>query len=318
MESNVRTIPSTLKGKDLLTLLDYSTEEIKYLLERAVELKHAQKHGKMAPLLAGKSLGMIFENASTRTRVSFEVGMTQLGGHALFLSPRDLQIGRGEPICDTAQVLSRYVDAIMIRTNSHKTVEELAKYATVPVINALTDDYHPCQALADMLTVYETKGLYKGLKVSFIGDGNNVAHSLVIICAKLGIDIAVATPPGYELNQSILQKAKEVAKRTGAVIEQTNDPVYAVTGADVIYTDVWASMGYEAEQENRLQIFQPYQVNKSLVKHAKRDFMFLHCLPAHRGEEVTADIIDDPKHSYIYDEAENRLHAQKAILTALL
>ncbi|MDE5412593.1 ornithine carbamoyltransferase [Alkalihalobacterium chitinilyticum] len=306
-----------LKGKDFLTILDFSSDEIFYLLELASQMKREQKEGKSSNVLQGKSLGMIFENASTRTRVSFEVGMTQLGGHALFLSPRDLQIGRGEPISDTAQVLSRYVDAIMVRTNSHEKVEELAKYSTVPVINALTDYYHPCQALADLLTIYEQKGTFKGNKLVYVGDGNNVAHSLVIGAAKVGMDVAVATPAGYEMNQDIVEKAFEVAKSTGSTIKITNDPVEAVTNADIIYTDVWASMGYESEQKDRELAFGPYQVNSELVSHAKNDYIFLHCLPAHRGEEVTADIIDG-QHSVVFDEAENRLHVQKAILASVI
>lgn len=309
--------PKDLKGRHFLTLLDYRSEEIFYLLEQAVKLKKAQKEGNCPQLLKGKSLGMIFENASTRTRVSFEVGMTQLGGHALFLSPRDLQIGRGEPIKDTAQVLSRYVDAIMIRTNSHEAVEQFANYSQVPVINALTDYYHPCQAMADLLTIYEYKGTFKGLKVAFVGDGNNVCHSLMIASAKVGMDIAVATPKGYEMNEGIVERAKKVAQETGAAITITNDPVEAVENADVIYTDVWTSMGYESEQEERKKIFVPYQVNKELASHAKNDYIFMHCLPAHRGEEVTEEVIDS-EHSVIYDEAENRLHAQKAILAAII
>ncbi|WP_216828325.1 ornithine carbamoyltransferase [Alkalihalobacterium elongatum] len=307
-----------LKGKDFLTLLDFSSDEIFYLLELASKMKKEQKDGKISNVLQGRSLGMIFENASTRTRVSFEVGMTQLGGHALFLSPRDLQIGRGEPISDTAQVLSRYVDAIMVRTNSHEKVEELAKYSTVPVINALTDFYHPCQALADLLTIYEHKGSFQGNKLVYVGDGNNVAHSLVIAAAKVGMDIAVATPVGYEMNSDIIEKAQEVAKTTGATILITNDPIEAVSDADIIYTDVWASMGFESEQKEREEAFGPFQVNHSLVSYAKSDYIFLHCLPAHRGEEVTAEIIDDSKHSVIYDEAENRLHVQKAILASVI
>ncbi|MFV8827354.1 ornithine carbamoyltransferase [Alkalihalobacterium sp. APHAB7] len=306
-----------LKGKDFLTLLDFSSDEIFYLLELAGQMKREQKEGKVSNLLQGKSLGMIFENASTRTRVSFEVGMTQLGGHALFLSPRDLQIGRGEPISDTAQVLSRYVDAIMVRTNSHEKVEELAKYSTVPVINALTDYYHPCQALADLLTIYEQKGTFKGNKLVYVGDGNNVAHSLVIAAAKVGMDVAVASPAGYEMNEDIVEKAYEVAKSTGSTIVITNNPVEAVTNADIIYTDVWASMGYESELKDRELAFGPFQVNSELVSHAKNDYIFLHCLPAHRGEEVTAEIIDG-QHSVIFDEAENRLHVQKAVLAALI
>ncbi|WP_096202197.1 ornithine carbamoyltransferase [Bacillus sp. FJAT-45350] len=309
--------PATFKGKDFLTLLDYTSDEILFMLNKAVELKKLQKEGHCPSLLAGKSLGMIFENASTRTRVSFEVGMTQLGGHALFLSPRDMQIGRGEPICDTAQVLSRYVDAIMVRTNSHEKVAELAKFSTVPVINALTDDYHPCQALADLLTIYENKGQFTGLKMAFIGDGNNVAHSLLIAAAKVGMDVAVATPKGYEMNPVIVEKALSVADETGSTVTITNDPLEAVRDADVIYTDVWASMGYEEEQKAREEAFTGFQVNNELVSVAKDDYIFLHCLPAHRGEEVAAEVIDS-NHSVVYDEAENRLHAQKAILALLV
>jgi ornithine carbamoyltransferase len=306
-----------LTGRDLLTLLDYTPTEVEKLIEDALSLKEAQKKGECPQVLAGKSLGMIFENASTRTRVSFEVGMTQLGGHALFLSPRDLQIGRGEPIKDTANVLARYVDGIMIRTNSHETVEELAKYSSVPVINALTDAYHPCQALADLLTVYEQKKTFKGLKLVYVGDGNNVAHSLLAAGAKVGMDVVVATPVGYEVDETILARAKEAAKETGATISTTNDPKIAVKDADVIYTDVWASMGFESEQSTREAVLAPFQVNDELAALAKDDFIFLHCLPAHRGEEVTEDVIDG-KHSFIYDQAENRLHAQKAVLVALM
>lgn len=309
--------PQSLKGRHFLTLLDFRSEEIYYLLEQAIQLKKAQKEGNCPQLLKGKSLGMIFENASTRTRVSFEVGMTQLGGHALFLSPRDLQIGRGEPIIDTAQVLSRYVDGIMIRTNSHEAVEEFAKYSTVPVINALTDNYHPCQAMADLLTIYEHKGKFQGLKMAYVGDGNNVSHSLVIAAAKVGMDIAVATPKGYEMNEEIIERAKGVAAKTGSQITITNDPIEAVTDADILYTDVWASMGYESEQAEREKAFAAFQVNEKLASHAKDDYIFLHCLPAHRGEEVSSEVIDS-KHSVIYDEAENRLHAQKAILAAIM
>ncbi|KHF38415.1 ornithine carbamoyltransferase [Halalkalibacter okhensis] len=305
----------TIFGRDFLTLLDYSPNEIETLLKSALTIK--QNKADYAEALKGKSLGMIFENASTRTRVSFEVGMTQLGGHALFLSSRDMQIGRGEPVKDTANVLSRYVDAIMIRTNSHEVVEELAEHATVPVINALTDGYHPCQAMADLLTIYEHKNTLKGLKLAYVGDGNNVAHSLLAAGAKVGMDVSIATPEGYEVNQEIFEKAKKAATETGATLVQTNDPKEAVKDADVIYTDVWASMGYEQEQEERLKQFSQFQVNTQLASFAKDDFIFLHCLPAHRGEEVAADIIDG-KQSAVYDQAENRLHAQKAILLALV
>lgn len=317
MKGTIEEAKATLGGEDFLTLLDFSPKEIQSLLESALVLKLQQKNGTFSEALKGKSLGMIFENASTRTRVSFEVGMTQLGGHALFLSPRDMQIGRGEPIKDTANVLSRYVDAIMIRTNSHETVEELAKYASVPVINALTDAYHPCQAMADLLTIYEHKNTLKGLKLAYVGDGNNVAHSLLAAGAKVGMDVTIASPAGYEVDQTIFNRAVEAAKETGAKLELTQDPVVAVSEADVIYTDVWASMGYEQEQNERLQLFADYQVNETLVASAKEDYLFLHCLPAHRGEEVSGEVIDGV-HSAVYDQAENRLHAQKAILLSLL
>lgn len=313
MMNNQMTDPIT--GHDFLTLLDFTPAQIDDLLALALKVK--QEPEQFAEALKGKSLGMIFENASTRTRVSFEVGMTQLGGHALFLSPRDMQIGRGEPIKDTANVLSRYVNAIMIRTNSHETVEQLAEHASVPVINALTDAYHPCQAMADLLTVYEQKKTLKGLKLVYVGDGNNVAHSLLAAGAKTGMDVTVASPSGYEVDQAIFEKAVAAAQETGAVLTLSNQPVEAVKDADVIYTDVWASMGFEAEQQEREQHFAGYQVNQQLASLAKADYQFLHCLPAHRGEEVTAEVIDGER-SFIYDQAENRLHAQKAILLSLL
>ncbi len=306
-----------LKGKDFLTLADYSKEEIEYLLHLALELKEKQQSGERYTPLSGKTLAMIFEKPSTRTRVSFEVGMVQLGGHALHLSSRDLQIGRGETIADTARVLSQYVDGIMIRTFEHEKVEELAHYATIPVINGLTDDDHPCQALADLLTIYEVKGKLQGLKLSYIGDGNNMAHALMLAAAKVGMDCAVASPKGYEPKQAIVNEAKQMASESGATIVVTNDPYEAIADADVVYTDVWASMGQEAEANERMHIFAPFQVNEALVQQAKQDFMFLHCLPAHRGEEVTEDVIDG-KQSYIFQQAGNRLHAQKALLVSLL
>lgn len=308
---------NTYKGRDFLTLLDYSSEEIKELLQFAIELKEEQKQGIPHPHLAGKTLAMIFEKSSTRTRVSFEVGMSQLGGTPLFLSTNDLQIGRGEPISDTAQVLSRYVDGIMIRTFEQEKIDTLAAYASVPVINALTDDFHPCQALADIMTVYEQKGTFKGVKVTYIGDGNNVANSLLIACVKVGMDVSIASPKGYELQQEIVEKIDELAKVTGVKVKLTTDPIEAVKDADVIYTDVWTSMGFEAEAKARLESFKEFQVNEDLTQYAKDDYIFLHCLPAHRGEEVSADVIDG-KHSFIFDQAENRLHVQKAILTALM
>ncbi len=306
-----------LKGKDLLTLAEYSPETIVDLINKAKELKEVHLNGEISAPLKGKTLGMIFEKSSTRTRVSFETGMFQLGGQALFLSSRDLQIGRGEPISDTAKVLSQYVDAIMIRTFAHETVEELAEHATIPVINGLTDLHHPCQALADLLTILEVKGTLQGLKLAYIGDGNNVAHSLLIACAKVGMDIAVATPENYEPNEEIVILAKGFAEKSGSTISIVQDPIEAVKDADVIYADVWTSMGQEEENEQRLKDFNGFQVNQKLVAHAKDDYMFLHCLPAHREEEVTAEIIDGPN-SYVFQEAGNRMHAQKALLVELL
>lgn len=315
ISSHVKEI--NLKGKDFLTLKDFDSDTIKSLVEKAIQLKKAQKAGEVVQPLKGKILGMIFEKPSTRTRVSFETGMIQLGGQAIYLNSQDLQIGRGETISDTAKVLSRYVDAIMIRTFSHQTVEELAAHATIPVINGLTDLFHPCQALADIMTILEVKGKYEGIKVAYVGDGNNVAHSLIIACAKVGMDIAVATPKGYEPAEEVIVAVKGYAEESGSKVEITNDPYEAVKGADVIYTDVWTSMGQEAENEERLRIFKDFQVNEELVKNAKDDYIFLHCLPAHRGEEVAAEVIDG-KHSYVFDQAENRLHAQKALLVEIL
>ncbi|MBS4221859.1 ornithine carbamoyltransferase [Lederbergia citrea] len=313
----MNTVMNNLKGRNLLTLSEYTTDEIMYILEKAIELKKMQKEGTVHHYLQGKTLAMIFEKSSTRTRVSFEVGMQQLGGHALFLSRADIQLGRGETVPDTAKVLSRYVDGIMIRAHEHESVKELANNSDVPVINALTDDYHPCQALADLLTLYEVKGSLKGKKLAYVGDGNNVAHSLMIACAKTGVDCTVAVPMGYEPKQEIFDQAKVFAKMTGATIEVTHDPQTAVAGADAVYTDVWTSMGWEDETEVRLKAFAPYQVNAELMAYADKDAMFLHCLPAKRGEEVTAEVIDGPR-SLVFEEAENRLHVQKALLVALM
>ncbi|MGG5252181.1 ornithine carbamoyltransferase [Neobacillus sp. SM06] len=307
-----------LQGKDFLQLADYTPEEILSLLETAQELKAMQKAGKPHSFLSGKVLGMIFEKSSTRTRVSFEVGMLQLGGHAIFLSSKDIQLGRGESISDTAKVLSRYVDGIMIRTFSHESVEELAAHATVPVINGLTDLQHPTQVMADLLTILEQKGKLSGLKLCYLGDGNNnMAHSLIEGAAKTGMHIAIASPAGYLPNEEIVAKAEIDAEITCGSITICHDPKEAVSGADVVVTDVWASMGQEREQQKRMEDLKAYQVNEALCENAKDDFIFLHCLPAHRGEEVTAEIIDGP-HSVVFDEAENRLHAQKAILKILL
>lgn len=305
------------KGKNFLTLKDFSKEELMELIDFSLALKEKQKKGIPHRLLAGKTLAMIFEKPSTRTRVSFETGMYQLGGNALFLGRDDLQMGSGETISDTAHVLSRYVDGIMIRTFGHHIVEELAEKASVPIINGLTDDYHPCQVLADLLTIYEKKGSFAELKLTYIGDGNNMAHSLLIGCAIMGMDCSIASPVGYEVDVEVLQTAKQLAKKSGAILTLTNDPVIAIQDADIVYTDVWASMGFEEETEERIKKFQDFQVNEKLCKHAKEDFIFMHCLPARRGEEVAEEVIDGP-HSVIFDEAENRLHAQKAILAATL
>jgi ornithine carbamoyltransferase len=306
-----------LSGRDFIELTDYTTEEIHYLIDLAIELKRKQKNGEEYQPLKGKTVGLIFEKSSTRTRVSFEVGTYQLGGHALFLSKNDIQLGRGETIADTAGVMSRYLDGIMIRTFGHDKVVDLARYATVPVINGLSDLAHPCQVLADYQTLFEHKGTLKGLKLAYIGDGNNMAHSLMIGGAKLGVHVSVASPEGYEPDPQIVADAQEIAKATGAVIEVVRDPKAAVQDADAIYTDVWASMGFEAEQKAREAAFRDYQVDEQLARHAKPDYVFMHCLPAHRGEEVSEGVIDG-EHSIIFDQAENRLHAQKALMAALM
>lgn len=307
-----------LKGKSFLRLSDFKPSEIEYLLDVALELKKQQKQGKAQPHLGGKVLGMIFEKSSTRTRVSFEVGMLQLGGHAIFLSSKDIQLGRGETISDTAKVLSRYVDGIMVRTFGHDSIEEFAKHATVPVINGLTDLHHPTQVMADLLTILEHKGKLASLKMCYVGDGNNnMAHSLMEGAVKVGMHISIASPIGYEPNKEITAAVMEEAKYTGSIVEITDNPVEAIKQADIVVTDVWTSMGQEAETAKRLDDLQSFQVNEELCKHANSDFIFLHCLPAHRGEEVTTEIIDGP-HSVVFDEAENRLHAQKAIMKVLM
>jgi len=310
-------IASGLRGRDFLALADYTSEELEYLIQFAIELKRKQKAGEPHQLLKGKSLGMIFEKSSTRTRVSFEVGMYQLGGQALFLSKNDIQLGRGETIWDTAQTMSRYLDGIMIRTFGHRNVIELARGATVPVINGLTDSAHPCQALTDYMTALEHKGKLRGLKMAYIGDGNNMVHSLMVGAAKLGVDIAVATPEGYEPEADMTRQAVDFANKSGSKVIVCRDPREAIEGADLVYTDVWASMGFEAEQAEREKAFKNYQVNEELTKYAKSDYLFMHCLPAHRGEEVSAGVIDGA-HSIVFDEAENRLHAQKAIMAAIM
>ncbi|HEY8393897.1 MAG TPA: ornithine carbamoyltransferase [Thermaerobacter sp.] len=306
-----------LRGRDFLTLGEFTPEELAALLDLALVMKRDWQAGRGGQPLYGKTLALIFEKPSTRTRVSFEVGMQQLGGRVLTLTTRDMQLSRGETIADTARVLSRYVDGIMIRAYSHGTVEELADAAEVPVINGLTDLYHPCQVMADLLTIREHKGGLAGVTVAYVGDGNNVAHSWLLGAAQFGLRLRVACPAGYEPLPEIVARAQSIARQTGAEITVLRDPVEAVMGADVIYTDVWASMGQEAEADQRRRVFAPYQVNARLVAHAAGDYIFMHCLPAHRGEEVTAEIIDGP-HSVVFDQAENRLHAQKAILAALL
>jgi ornithine carbamoyltransferase len=298
-----------------ISIHDLTADQVESIFSLTADLKREPQ--RFASALAGKSLAMIFEKSSTRTRVSFEVGMTQLGGHALFLSSRDIQLGRGEPISDTAQVLSRYVDVIMARTFAHQTVLDLARFGSVPVINGLTDELHPCQGMADYFTLREVFGDLRGRKIAYVGDGNNVAHSLMFGAAKVGMDVAVATPPGFEPKPHYVELARQDAAAAGTALTVTHDPREAVAGASAIYTDVWASMGQEAEAEARRQAFAGWTVDTALMAHARPDAVFLHCLPAHRGEEVAAEVIDGPQ-SRVFDEAENRLHVQKAILLWLL
>jgi len=302
--------------RDFLTLKDWSTQELKEMIDTAIRLKKENKNNVRHHLLEGKKLAMIFEKPSTRTRVSFEVGMYELGGYPLYLSGNDIQIGRGESIKDTARTLSRYVDGIMIRTKGHDIIEELAEFASIPVINGLTDDFHPCQVMADVQTIYEYTGTYD-LKVAFIGDGNNMAQSWLFGAAKFGMDISVASPEGYECKSNVVKAAAEVAKETGAKIEMLRNPEEAVTGADIIITDTWASMGQEAEKEERKKIFADYQVNKALMDATGKKSYFMHCLPAYLGQEVTEDVYESEA-SIIWDEAENRLHAQKAVMLKVM
>ena len=303
-----------LNGKDLLSIHDLSADEVHEILESAAQLKVMQQTGVEHKFLAGKTLGMIFEKSSTRTRVSFEVGIFQLGGTGLFLSSKDLQLGRGEPIKDTARVLARYLDGIMIRTFEQSKVEELAKYADIPVINGLTDLLHPCQVLTDLLTIREHKGKnFRALKMAYVGDGNNMTNSYLYGAAKVGMTLTVATPENYKPNQKVFETALADAEETGANLSWTQDPAEAVRDADIIATDTWASMGREAEHDARKKIFAPYQVNKALLRGASKNAIVLHCLPAYRGEEITDDVFEDNAH-VIFDEAENRLHTQKAIM----
>lgn len=303
--------------KDLLSLQALTQDEIYQILALAIQLKAKQKAGISHEYLKGKTLAMIFTKSSTRTRVSFETGMQQLGGHAMFLSGNDIQLGRGEPIRDTAQVMSRMVDGIMIRTFAHSDVEEFAQYSTVPVINALTDYLHPCQVLADLQTIYEHKGTLAGLKLAYIGDGNNMSHSLLLGCTKVGMHISVGCPSGYRPEENIIQLARQNAAKTSCLVCITDDAAAAIADADIVYCDVWASMGQEAEQRKREADFANYCVNDALFALAKKDANFMHCLPAHRGEEVTTGVIDSPA-SIIFDQAENRLHAQKALMVLLM
>ena len=298
--------------KHLLKLLDLSSDEIYNILNLADKLKYERKNRITHKLLEGKKLGMIFQKASTRTRVSFEVGMYELGGYPLFLSSSDLQIGRGEPVQDTARVLSRYLDGIMIRTFDQKEVEDLAKYGSIPVINGLTDFAHPCQVLADLMTVREVKGSLDGVKMAYIGDGNNMANSLIVGGLKTGMKVAVATPKGYEPHKKVLDFAMGNKDFT-----LTNDIKEAVLDGDVVFTDVWASMGQESEAEKRKEAFASYQVSSELLKNAKKDVFVQHCLPAHRGEEITEEVFE-ANAKYIFEEAENRLHVQKAVMVLLM
>lgn len=300
--------------KDLLNISDLEKADFEKIWSKSKKLKQDFKKGKAHNSLQGKTLGMIFDKSSTRTRISFEVGMYQLGGIALFLTSRDTQIGRGEAIADSAQMMSRYLNGIMIRTFSQKSVEEFARYATIPVINGLTDLLHPCQILSDLFTIKEKKGTYDGLKIAYIGDGNNIANTWIEAAAKLPIQLALACPEGYQPDRKIMAKGKKESKEG---ISYYLDPMDAVKNADVLYTDVWVSMGQESEYDERKKIFKNYQINKRLLKEAKKNAIVMHCLPAHRGEEITSDVIDGLQ-SVVIDQAENRLHVQKAILEILL
>ena len=304
--------------RHLISIHDLTAAEVAGLFRLAADVK--ANRPKYENHMHRKTLGMIFEKSSTRTRVSFEAGMAQMGGQALFLSSRDIQLGRGEPISDTAQVLSRYIDGIMARTFAHQTVTDLAKYGSIPVINGLTDDLHPCQGLTDYFTLMEVFGgldALRGRKLAYVGDGNNMALSLMFGATKVGMDVAVASPKGYEVKEHYADLVRQDAQAAGTKVILTHDPVEAVKDASAVYTDVWASMGQESEQQERVKAFQGFTVDAALMSHARKDAVFLHCLPAHRGEEVSAEVCDGPQ-SRIFDEAENRLHVQKAILLWLM
>jgi ornithine carbamoyltransferase len=303
--------------KHFITISELPSEQVQHILDVALQLKDEWKKGGNRPILAGKSLAMVFQKPSLRTRVSFEMAMHHLGGYAFYLSPDEIGLGKRESVADVARVLSGYVDCIMARVFAHQHIEELAAHSRVPVINGLSDYNHPCQAMADLLTVREHKGDLKGRTLAFVGDGNNVATSLAFATAQLGMNFAIATPAGYEMPSDVVALARKLAGPTGSKITTTHDAKEAVLGADVIYTDVWTSMGQEKEKEERLRVFPPYQVNAALLALAKPDVIVEHCLPAHRGEEITDEVADGP-HSVLFDQAENRMHAQKAILAILL
>ena len=306
-----------MKGKSLISINDLTLDEMNAIFDLSANLKKKLKDGVPHKHLEGQTLGMIFSKPSTRTRVSFETGIYQLGGIGMYFGPTDLQLKKSENIHDTSKVLSRYLSGIMIRTFAHQDVIDLAKYASIPIINGLTDLLHPCQVLADLFTIIEKKGKLKGLKLAYIGDGNNMAHSLLHGCSKVGMNISVASPKAYKPKEEIVNNALRNAKVMNSKVEILDSPEEAVKDADIIYTDVWASMGQESETLERKKIFAQYQVNEKLVKNAKEDYLFLHCLPAHRGEEVVNEVIDSPN-SVVFDEAENRLHVQKAIMVMLM
>jgi len=310
-------VSDRLKCRHFTRVADWSAEELTLVLDLADELKRAQQGGEEQRLLPGRTLGMIFQKPSTRTRVSFEVGMTQLGGHALYLRSDDLQLGRGETIRDTATVLSRYLDAIMIRTFDQADVDELARHAEVPVINGLTDQSHPCQILADLQTIRERLGRLSGVRLAYLGDGNNVCNSLMTAAEKFGMRFVAAVPEGYEPNENVFKTARRAAVQGGGTVEVTHDPTMAATGADVLYTDTWTSMGQEAEREKRLADLAGYGIDADKVALAKPDAIVMHCLPAHYGEEITEDVLYGPQ-SAVWDQAENRLHAQKALLALIV
>lgn len=302
-----------MRGRDLVSIADLSPQEIRRVVDTAL----AMKNGRSSPLLVGRTLALLFEKPSLRTRVSFDVAMRQLGGYALYLSPAEVGLGQREPVADVARVLGRYVDAIAARTFKHETVEELARWAGVPVINALSDGEHPCQALADLLTIYEEKGRWQGLVLSFVGDGNNVARSLMLASALVGMDFRLASPKGYGVSSAVVDKAERLAVGSGAAIVCVQSPEEAVRGADVVYTDVWTSMGQEKEVAERGRAFDGYQVSAELLALASPDAIVMHDLPAHRGEEIADEVIEGPQ-SVVFDQAENRLHAQKAVLALIL